>query len=131
MRWYVDASAAGKLLVEEAESAITARFLDDLAERGDTLVACLVLETELRRLAVRYGLGQGTVSDLLRRFHLLLPDRTIYRDAGLLAAGGHLRSLDAIHVASALRLDVSAMVTFDSRQAEVARAVGLDVAAPA
>ncbi len=129
MRLYVETSAAAKLLIEEPESEPLARFLEAAVERDTGLVSSLVLETELRRLAVRWSLPQGAVSDVLRRFDLLLPDRTIYRDAGLLA-GAHLRSLDALHVAAALRLNAAAMLSYDARQGDAARSVGLEVIAP-
>lgn len=43
-----------------------------------------------------------------------------------------LRSLDAIHLAAALELgdELEALVTYDERMAEGARALGLPVAAP-
>lgn len=40
------------------------------------------------------------------------------------------RSLDVLHVASALELELRYFVTYDSRQAELARAVGLKTLAP-
>ena len=129
MRLYVETSAAAKLLIEEPESEPLARFLEAAVERDTALVSSLVLETELRRLAVRWSLPQGAVSDVLRRFDLLLPDRAVYRDAGLLA-GAHLRSLDALHVAAALRLNAAAMLSYDARQGDAARSVGLEVIAP-
>jgi len=49
------------------------------------------------------------------------------------ATGGPgLRALDAIHVASALRLgpDVGSFVTYDSRQSSAAHSAGLHVEAP-
>ena len=44
-----------------------------------------------------------------------------------------LRTLDAIHVASALALgsELDAFVTYDDRMAEAARAIGLPVVRPA
>jgi hypothetical protein len=44
-----------------------------------------------------------------------------------------LRTLDALHLASALRLggDMDGMVVYDARLAEAARTSGLDVLAPA
>lgn len=44
-----------------------------------------------------------------------------------------LRALDAIHLASALRLgpEIDALITYDDRQASVARALGFSVEAPA
>ena len=40
------------------------------------------------------------------------------------------RSLDVLHVASALELELRFFVTYDNRQAELARAVGLKTLAP-
>ncbi|MDQ3937413.1 MAG: PIN domain-containing protein [Chloroflexota bacterium] len=49
------------------------------------------------------------------------------------ATGGTvLRALDAIHIASALRLgaDLEAFITYDARQASAARELGLPVESP-
>ncbi|MGH3588746.1 MAG: type II toxin-antitoxin system VapC family toxin [Pseudonocardia sp.] len=118
---YVETSAAAKLLVEEAASTRIAMHLDDLAENP---VSCLVLETELRRLAVRVDLQQTAVTSVLERFDLLEPDRSLYREAGTLP-GRHLRSLDALHVAAAMRWDADVMISYDHRQLAAAEAVGL------
>lgn len=48
--WYLDASAALKLLVEEPESEALAQSID--REQPD-LVACWLLETEMRSAARR------------------------------------------------------------------------------
>jgi len=60
---------------------------------------------------------------------VLEPDAVTYRTAGLLP-GTHLRSLDALHVAAALQGDCRAMVSYDLRQSDAARAAGLQVEAP-
>ena len=118
---YVETSAAANLLVEEEASARLAEHLDALPAAP---VSCLVLETELRRLAVRSELPQAAVTALLERFDLLETDRSLYREAGLLP-GPDLRSLDALHVAAALRLNADVMLTYDRRQITAAEAVGL------
>jgi predicted nucleic acid-binding protein len=118
---YVETSAAAKLLVEEEESARLAAYLDGLDEPP---VSCLVLETELRRLAVRIDLPQSAVSALLERFDLVETDRSLYREAGMLP-GRHLRSLDALHVAAALRWDADVMLSYDQRQLAAADGAGL------
>jgi predicted nucleic acid-binding protein len=53
-------------------------------------------------------------------------------DAADLASGSLLRSLDAIHLASARAVgtDLRAVVTYDLRMADAADALGLVVAAP-
>lgn len=130
MTVYVETSAAAKLLVEEPESVALSEYLDSLVETDVELVSSLLLETELRRLAVRLGLDQRSVSELLDRFDLLEPDRAIFVEAGLLP-GKHLRSSDALHIAVAVRAAADSMVAYDIRQSEAARAVGIRVVAPA
>jgi len=56
-------------------------------------------------------------------------DRATYRSAGLLPMP-YLRTLDALHLEAAMRLDVEAVLTYDHRLGEAARAAGLDVIAP-
>ena len=129
MRVYVETSAAAKLLVEEPESAALAGSLDMWVAEGSAILGSLLLETELRRLALRLALPQERVSDLLDRFDLLEPDVVTYRTAGLLP-GAHLRSLDALHVAAAVQGDCRTLVTYDPLQSDAARAAGLQVASP-
>lgn len=58
-------------------------------------------------------------------------DADLARVAAVTGSTG-LRALDAIHVASALRLEdeLDGFVTYDERQAVAAQAVGLEVQAP-
>ena len=125
---YMETSAAAKLLVEEPESGRLAARLDDAAGQDD-LMSCILLETELRRLAVRVALAQSDVTRLLDRIDLVELDRSSYREAGLLP-GRWLRSLDAVHLAAALRVGADLMVTYDRRQSAAAESVGLPVLAP-
>lgn len=125
---YLETSAAAKLLIEETESAACAHYLDALGD-DNLLVSPVLLETELRRLAVRNDLPQPAVSEVLDRVALLEPDRALYHQAGILP-GRRLRSLDALHVAAALRVEADAFVCYDQRQADAALAVGLHVSSP-
>lgn len=125
-RCYLDSSAAVKLIVEEDESDAIAAFMD----RDDVSVASsLLLETELRRYASRHELDQNLVTDVLERVPLSEMPPSLYREAGLLP-GSALRSLDALHLASALRLGADAVVTYDDRLALSAEALGMRVVAP-
>jgi predicted nucleic acid-binding protein len=126
---YVETSAAAKLIIEEPESSRLAAHLDRAVDQDDGLLSSMLLETELRRLAVRTGVAQSVVTRLLEHFDWLEIDRSLYREAGLLP-GPNLRSLDAIHVAAALRANADAMVTYDLRQADAADSVGLSVQTP-
>ncbi len=123
---YVDTSALGALLVEQPESIAVQEWLDGTEAE---LVSSDLLETELRRLAVRADLDQADVTRLLDGVALASIDRAVHRSAGLLP-GPYLRTLDALHLESALRLDAVAILTYDHRLGEAARAVGVTVISP-
>lgn len=108
------------MLVDEPESPALAAYLDEVVAEDRPLVSSVLLETELRRLAMRHDLDQSAVTDVLDRFGLFETDRALFAEAGLLP-GKHLRSLDALHVAVAVRVDAEAMVAYDVRQCEAAR----------
>ena len=69
--------------------------------------------------------------DVLRRIQLLRVNDRVLGEAGRIEPA-ELRSLEAIHLASArqLGLSVKQIVTYDERMAEAARASGWSVAAP-
>jgi len=102
VRHYIDTSAAAKLLVEEGESDALVAFLERALEDGGAVGSSLLLETELRRLGIRLAIPQERVTLVLERMELLVPDGDVFRNAGLLP-GAVLRSVDALHVAAALR----------------------------
>ncbi len=126
-RWYLDTSAALKLLVEEDESDAVARAIDGASP---DLVGCWLLDTELRRAAQREtALTQESVSDFLDGIDLYEVPASLFREAGLLP-GANLRSLDALHLAAAVRIGVDHLVTYDIRMSDSARALGLSVITP-
>lgn len=123
---YVDTSALGALLVERLESDALESWLD---QTSDMLVSSDLLEVELRRLAVREGVDQADVTRLLDGVSIAALDRAVYRSAGLLPMP-YLRTLDALHLEAAIRLDAAAVLTYDRRLSKAARSVGLRVVAP-
>ncbi|WP_286957671.1 type II toxin-antitoxin system VapC family toxin [Brevibacterium sp. UBA7493] len=123
---YVDTSALAALLKPEPQSESLERWLD---ETSATLVSSNLLETELRRVAVRDGLSQTDVTALLDGVALAALDRAVFRSAGFLPME-LLRTLDALHLEAAIRLDADAMLTYDHRLALAAEAAGLTVIAP-
>lgn len=125
-RCYVDTSAAAKLLVEESETASLVSWLDD---NSHSLVATHLLETELRRFATRHDLPQADVSEILARIDLYGLPPSLYREAGILP-GVALRSLDALHLTAALRLEVDLVITYDRRFADAATDIGMRIHAP-
>ncbi|MFT4034520.1 MAG: type II toxin-antitoxin system VapC family toxin [Patulibacter sp.] len=127
--WYLDTSAALKVLLDEPESAALIRALDGRPD-GVRLIGTLLLETELRRAAQRRAaLSQALVSEFLGAISLYAVDDAMFREAGLLQ-GEHLRSLDALHLVGAIRAGVDAVVTYDHRLRDAAEALGFSVVAP-
>lgn len=123
---YVDTSALAALLIEQPESQAVLDWLD---HHSATLVSSDLLETELRRLAIREGLRQRDVTVLLEGISLAALDRAVYRGAGFLPMP-YLRTLDALHLEAAIRLDASHVLTYDRRLGDAARAAGLEVLSP-
>lgn len=123
---YVDTSALGALLIDQPESDA---LLDWLEQSPATLVSSDLLETELRRVAVREGIDQSDVTRLLDGVALAALDRAVYRGAGFLPMP-YLRTLDALHLEAAIRLDASGILAYDRRLGEAARSAGLEVIAP-
>lgn len=129
MAVYVDTSALTKLVRPEAESSALRSWLDD---RGDRLVSSDLTRTELLRAAARRDAGHVTLArEVLDRLHLAPLTTDITESAGLVLPGP-LRSLDAIHVVTAMASgdDLEAFVTYDGRQADAARRLGLRVVSP-
>lgn len=126
-RWYLDTSAALKLLLVEEESEHLAIAVRD---ENASLVGTRLLETELRRAAHRStALHQDHVTAFLSTIDVHSVTDAVCRHAGLLP-GRFLRSLDAIHLASAIALDVDAIVTYDERLLAAASHVGVPALAP-
>ncbi len=116
-----------KLIAQEAESDALARAID---EASPQLVGGLLLETELRRASQRdHALSQEIVTTLLRGVDLYEMPTSLFAEAGLLP-GENLRSLEALHLAAAIRIGVDFVLTYDARMTTAARDLGLTVLAP-
>ena len=126
---YVETSAAAKLLFVESETTRLVAYLDDRIAEGDELVTSALLETELRRAAVRENVPQDAVTAILDRLDVLDVERSLFTQAGILA-GTNLRSLDALHIVAAQRANADVLVSYDSRQVEAARSAGLRTVSP-
>jgi uncharacterized protein len=126
---YLDSSALVKLAIREPESAALRRYLG----RRRPLVSSALARAEVVRALV--PLGSEAVQrgrDVLARVDLLRVNNRVLDSAGVLAPPD-LRSLDAIHLASAEQLgsDLRGFVTYDERLASAATSRGLQVIRPA
>jgi predicted nucleic acid-binding protein len=125
---YLDSSALVKVVLEESE---TARLLSLLAD-GRTQVSSVVADVEVHRAARREAEAAAErATEVLEFVNLIELDRAIL-DVARAVEPDRLRTLDAIHIATALSLgdDLDIFVTYDRRQAEAATSAGLDVRAP-
>ncbi|HEX4443824.1 MAG TPA: type II toxin-antitoxin system VapC family toxin [Galbitalea sp.] len=126
---YVETSAAVKLFRDEPESSAVEAYLNRLDASEDGIASSTLLETELRRAAIRRGIAQTTVTEILDRLDIFDLSRSMFTEAGLLP-NAHLCSLDAVHVVAALRIGADVMVSYDKRQLDAAEAAGLHVVSP-
>jgi predicted nucleic acid-binding protein len=125
---YLDSSALVKLAVREPESAALRRYL----RRRRPLITSALARTEVTRALLPLG------REAVRRGHDVLArvDQVRINDRVLDAAGAvlpvELRSLDAIHLATAQQLgvDLARVVTYDERMTAAAKQLGLPVARP-
>lgn len=127
---YVDASALVKLVVTEPETEALIALLSD----RDDLVTSAVAVVEVVRAARRVATSAALIErahDVTGAMHLLAVDWQVLDRAAELEPAT-LRTLDAIHLASALSLeaDLEAMVVYDHRLADAAESVGVQVLAP-
>lgn len=124
---YLDTSAAMKLLIDEAESDV---LVQQLTTTTRDLVASWLLHTELHCAAGRNPtlIEVDAITTVLDAVTLIDITR-----GDLLAAGTHapLRSIDAIHLATALRVGADEVLTYDNELSAAAKRAGLRVLAPA
>lgn len=125
---YLDASALGKLVAVEAESAELQAWL---ASRDGSLCTNLIGAVELQRTAARLGgaAPQRAQAVLARVVQFDLTGTALQFAARLEPPA--VRTLDALHIASAYELNtLGALVTYDMRMKHAAETLGLPVVSP-
>lgn len=122
---YLDTSAAAKALIDEDESdAVRRLFADDTP-----FVSSKLLAVELHAVADRRMISADAAQGLLDRVALVsLNDGTLDE---AITMHSRLRTLDALHLATAVRLKdaISGILTFDQELADAAARHGVAVTA--
>ncbi|MDO8389052.1 MAG: type II toxin-antitoxin system VapC family toxin [Actinomycetota bacterium] len=129
MAYYVDTSALTKLVVAEPETkALRAWFA--AADRQP--VASDLTRTELLRAVRRAAPGRMVHARAVLDSLVLLQATTDTFEAAALLDPTLLRTLDAIHLATALTLgdELEGLVAYDDRLAHAAQALGILVLHP-
>jgi uncharacterized protein len=115
-------------VVEEAESsALLAAF-----DRADPYVTSVVGDIETARACHHASVPSAQLEELRNGLVLVALDEDV-RTLATTAGSPTLRTLDAIHLATALMLreDLDAMITYDVRLARAVEAAGLPLLSPA
>ena len=128
MATYLDSSAIVKLAVREPESLALRRYL----RRRAPLISSALARTEVLRALLPAGdeaLSRGRA--VLQRIDLVRVNDRILNAAGVLRPV-ELRSLDAIHLATARELGetLRSIVTYDDRMATAVRLLGFRLYQP-
>lgn len=123
---YLDTSCAVALLKREQKSQELTDYLEEWTDDGHLLVAGELLATELNRVAIRFGIEAQKVQGIIEALNLVAHTSSDFRVAGQLP-GGRLGSLDALHLATALRIGVDALLSDDTELVSASEAAGIPV----
>lgn len=128
---YLDSSALLKLLFQEAESTVLADWLS--ARMDVPVVSSELAKIEVRRACRRLDPAVLPEAQAMLAGMDLVPMTSDLVEQAAEVGEPLLRSLDAIHMASAMgiRSDLSAFVAYDRRLAAAASAAGIPVVLPA
>jgi predicted nucleic acid-binding protein len=127
---YLDSSALVKLVIRESESDALRTFLQ---ARSGPMTTSALARTEVVRAVGSFGEHAVAGARLLMGgMHDVAVSRSVLDAAGDLALRLDVRSLDAIHLATAVELErhLDVLITYDRRMAAAAEVLGLAVVAP-
>lgn len=127
---YLDTSAAFKLVHKESQSTALVDWFSSLADLKPVSSQLMRVEL-LGNLAAKHTSLVAAGHNLLEHIGLV-GVRPHHLNAAIDLVGEGLRTLDAIHLATALSIgsELEAFVTYDQNQAEVANQHGVRVLSP-
>jgi len=128
MRWYIDASVALHALLPGGDLRAR-RWLDAVTQAGDDVFSSMLMHLELARVLRREGLDVSMARPVLDRVNLVSIDDGVLRFAAAIEA--HIKSLDAIHLATCALLGANiSVVTHDAQMSAAAASLGLEAINP-
>jgi uncharacterized protein len=128
---YLDSAAVIKLVHAEPESAALRGWLDERAETQ--WISSVLTEIESFRALARYAPEAASrLSAVLNQIDLIDLDQRI-RMLAQTVTPATVRSLDAIHLGTALRFrhSLTSFLTYDKRLLDAAQAASLPINSPA
>lgn len=126
MSVYFDSSAPVKRYVRETQSELAKSFLESFTDQTTSALTLI----EVRRVIGRYvsAIEGITAAALFKRdlssMAIVEITAEIVENAAEIASKTHLRTLDSIHLASAMAASCTQIVTFDKMQTRVAQSLG-------
>jgi uncharacterized protein len=126
---YLDSSIAVRILLGHSASA--AQWFDSTTGRDDDrVVSSRILRTEITRVLRRESLPVTDRDQILDYVDTIPLDHAVLQEAEAIVP--HIRTLDAIHLASALRSGIEDLiiVTHDTTMKSVAATIGFRITDP-
>jgi len=127
LSWYIDSSAILKLIFTEKETAELDKVM------SNKMVTSTITRIEVKRAVKRISPDKLVVAnDVLAQIQYTELDSQTLQLAEAFTPGVTLRTLDAIHVASVLRIPdaVTGIITYDKQMIANATAMGIKVLSP-
>jgi len=127
VNWYLDSSAILKLIIQEPESDALDQML------GESLTSSILSRIEIMRVIQRNHPDRLSLARAeLGKINLIPINEAVIRIAENFSEASTLRSLDAIHIASALLVQssIEGIITYDTTMVTAAKEFGLQVLSP-
>ncbi|UJA20732.1 type II toxin-antitoxin system VapC family toxin [Thermoleophilia bacterium SCSIO 60948] len=125
---YADSSALVKLVIDEPESGDLARHLGSDTPLVTSRIAVVEVTRATRIASAAPEIADDTAALLAACMRLEVSERVLRQAVEL--SSRSVRTLDAVHLASAIVVEADEFLTYDRRLAAAARETGLAVAAP-
>jgi predicted nucleic acid-binding protein len=131
MSSYFDTSVIVSSLRPESNSELATELINNETDRFSSPLTVLETRRSIHQLRLFKERSEvlRIVDEALQSFSFVMGKGDIWQRAAEIAEKTGVKSLDAIHLAAASYLEIEELqfVTFDKKQADAARAIGLTV----
>lgn len=122
---YIDTSVFLRSVLDQDPAGAVARQRERVTQEGALLISSQLLRLEARRAQIRTGRTWAEVEQELEHLHLTDVDEQDFEVAFTIKR--HMKTLDALHLASCIKVEADALLTADQNMREVAEYLGIDV----
>lgn len=123
MRYYLDATALVAILKFEKRTADLLSIID-----GHQVVTSELAFVELQKTLLEAGLALDSIAQLRAVVTTYSVEQSVLNLTALLPTPA-IRTIDALHIATAIQANVDGFISFDKSQAFAAASAGLNVIA--